>query len=141
MKHKYMIPLVLCGLMIAMVAPALASDVSIYDAQSRLKADNTADWISTYGYQSVSINTGDYLTWYDFKHHYCSYAPSQSAVTYIKYNNNKYTTAATPTLNYMDSYGQGVSWQMWYKGIDVVRNHTYMGNNKVTSDMTTHINI
>ncbi|CAJ36830.1 hypothetical protein RCIA130 [Methanocella arvoryzae MRE50] len=139
MKYKYLIPLVLCGLMIAMVAPAYASDVGILSAQSRLDTDNIAKWTSNSSYQEVNFNSGDHLNWYDFKHHYCSYAPSQNVKSYIKYSGNTYT-ATEYTLGYRDSYGTEVSWQLWGDNLNVVRTHKYMSSNTETDPMTTRLN-
>ena len=100
MKHKYMIPLVLCGLMIACTAPAFAAthDITSGSSQkieSELLYGPLVVWVSTNCWTNPGIHTGDQITWKDYRLHNTYYQPTQDAVSYSTLNNQKLPTPDT----------------------------------------------
>lgn len=133
MKHKYMIPLVLCGLMIACVAPAFATTHDITSGtdqkiESRLYSNGgtpAAQWNGNSYTPNPGVDSGDQITWNNYLKHDCSIASAQFGTVHNKMNNVEVGHGVY--LNYGDRQSkQETRTAMYTQTFDIW--HTYDGS-------------
>lgn len=139
MKHKYIIPLVLCGLMIACTAPAFAEthDITSGTSQkfdSELLNGPTVTWVTTNYWTNPGVDSGDTITWKDYKFHNApsigaQYARSNSSLNGVYGNSYGYGD----WVSFGDEAFRQVSRTAMYGGQTLYVFDTYEGVNKATS--------
>ena len=140
MKSKYLIPLVLCGLMIATAAPAFAATHDITSAsnqriESQLLNGPSAAWTTNTNYWSnPGVHSGDQITWKDYRVHNAPAEQTQDAVSYSKLNGA--TNPVVDVITFGEEKFDQITRTATYGGQTLTIWHKYEGSGRQTSTLT-----